>query len=416
MMDRRTFLQRGAAAAAVLSPLGTASCSQPASPKGPPRILVRSLFQDVNIGDVAQAPGLLTLLHDANPQARVVLWPGTWSETLQGMISVAFPDVEVVTSTDRVNEAMQRSDLFVHGSGPGLVGREQTMEWWTQDRSVPYSVYGITLDSPSQEDQDVLGGAASVFFRDSVSLEAAKGMNLRTAHLGYGPDSAFAFDLRNDYAAERFLRAHDLETGGFMCVIPRMRYSPYWLLGRARYDWDKDNRNQTTKEDDHRPLRDAIIEVTRKTSLRVLICPEDATQPAIGRELLYDPLPDDVKPRVVMRDDFWLPDEALSVYSRSVGLFGNEMHSPIMCVGNGIPAIVCRSAEQTSKGIMWRDIGLGDWLFDLDDPNSMAGLTAAVMSIATDPLAAQAKTEKARDYVRSRQREAMRTLLQPVKA
>ena len=71
-------------------------------------------------------------------------------------------------------------------------------------------------------------------------------------------------------------------------------------------------------------------------------------------------LPDDVKDRVVWRKDFWLTDEALSVYVRSAGLLGSEMHFPIMAVGNGIPAIVCRFEEQTSKGIMWRDIGLGD--------------------------------------------------------
>ncbi len=87
---------------------------------------------------------------------------------------------------------------------------------------------------------------------------------------------------------------------------------------------------------------------------------------AVGKEMFYDKLPADVKPRVVWREKFWLTDEALSTYVRSAGLFGSEMHSPIMALGNGIPAIVCRFEEQTSKGIMWRDIGLGDWLFDLD--------------------------------------------------
>jgi len=31
-----------------------------------------------------------------------------------------------------------------------------------------------------------------------------------------------------------------------------------------------------------------------------------------------------------------------------------------MCIGNGIPAVVCRFKEQTTKGFMWEDIGLGD--------------------------------------------------------
>lgn len=66
--------------------------------------------------------------------------------------------------------------------------------------------------------------------------------------------------------------------------------------------------------------------------------------------------------------DYWLTGEAISVYVRSAGLFGNEMHSPIMCVGHGVPAVVCRFAEQTSKGFMWNDIGLENWLFDHDLP------------------------------------------------
>src|SRR5205085_5762237 len=120
--------------------------------------------------------------------------------------------------------------------------------------------------------------------------------------------------------------------------------------------------------------RDAIIAVTRQTALKVLVCPEDQSQMAVGKELLVDPLPADVKAKVVWRDKYWLTDEALSTYVRSAGLFGLEMHSPIMCVGNGIPAVVCRFAEQTVKGYMWRDIGLDEWLFDQDDAEQMKRL------------------------------------------
>ncbi|MCP5768275.1 hypothetical protein NL347_29035, partial [Klebsiella pneumoniae] len=70
----------------------------------------------------------------------------------------------------------------------------------------------------------------------------------------------------------------------------------------------------------------------------------------VTRENLWDRLPEDVRARVVWRDRFWLPDEALGVYARSAGLFGSEMHSPILCVGgaNGVPALVCRWAEQST--------------------------------------------------------------------
>jgi len=127
----------------------------------------------------------------------------------------------------------------------------------------------------------------------------------------------------------------------------------------------------------------------------------------LGKEMLYDKLPDDVKDRVVWRQDYWLTDEALSVYVRSAGLFGNEMHSPIMCVGSGIPAIVCRWAEQTSKGNMWKDIGLSEWLFDLDDEPQLAGIVPAVLAMAKDPAAAKAKVVKAQAILHERQSAAI---------
>ena len=46
------------------------------------------------------------------------------------------------------------------------------------------------------------------------------------------------------------------------------------------------------KEHDHAPLREAIIRITRETSMKVLVCPEDQTQMAVGKELLIDTLPD----------------------------------------------------------------------------------------------------------------------------
>jgi len=85
--------------------------------------------------------------------------------------------------------------------------------------------------------------------------------------------------------------------------------------------------------------------------------------------------------------------------SRSAGIFGSEMHSPIMALGNGIPAIVCRFAEQTSKGIMWRDIGLGDWLFDFDDEGDIERVVPTILAFAKDPAAAKAKAATARAFV-----------------
>ena len=46
-----------------------------ATPARQPRVLVRSAWQSVNIGDIAHTPGALRLLERHFPEAEIVLWP-----------------------------------------------------------------------------------------------------------------------------------------------------------------------------------------------------------------------------------------------------------------------------------------------------------------------------------------------------
>jgi polysaccharide pyruvyl transferase WcaK-like protein len=131
---------------------------------------------------------------------------------------------------------------------------------------------------------------------------------------------------------------------------------------------------------------------------------------AVAKEMIYDALPDAAKSRVVWRQQYWLTDEAISTYRMSAGLFGHEMHSPIMCIGNGVPAIVCRWVEQTSKGLMWRDIGLDGWLFDFDQESERRKLAPAVLSMISDPADAKNQVLRAQKIVTDRQKATMQIL------
>jgi len=216
---------------------------------------------------------------------------------------------------------------------------------------------------------------------------------------------------RDDEAADKFMKEHGLETGKFLVMIPRYRQTPHWTISKTReFEADKYKRNEEKKDYDHKPHREAITRIVRETGMKVLVTCEDKTQIPLGKEMIVDLLPDDVKKKVVWRDRYWLTDEALSTYVRSAGLFGNEMHSPIMCISSGIPAIVCRHDDQTKKGLMWRDIGLDDWLFDLDNADDYAKIVPAVLAIAKDPTAAKAKAEKAREIVLEKQKMEMDSL------
>jgi polysaccharide pyruvyl transferase WcaK-like protein len=424
--ERGVPSRRGLLAGAAASAVSAAwACAHAAVPKTQ-RILLRSGWQTINIGDIAHTPGMLHLLERHVPGVEVWLCPSRVDDGVSEMLAARFPRVRILDRERDLAEAFAACDFLLHGSGPFLVAAKDVRAW-RETTGKPYGIYGITLDpsflpdgatSTRPPDQalsemiNLLSAAAFVFFRDTASLAVAKEKGCTCQVMDFGPDAAFATDLRADAAAERFLAAHDLEPGRFLCCIPRYRYTPYWRLpGREQAaDPMRHARNEEFKEHDHAPHRQAIVRVIRETGMKVLICPEDRTQMEIGREMLLEPLPEDVKRDVVWRPDFWLPDEALSTYVRSAGLFGNEMHSPIMAVGNGVPAVVCRWREQTNKGLMWRDIGLGDWLFDMDDATDVARVVPTVLAMATNRDEAREKVRAARRLVEKRQRETMETL------
>jgi polysaccharide pyruvyl transferase WcaK-like protein len=413
-MNRRQYL-----CAALL---GSIAASARGADKRPPRILLRSSWQVVNIGDIAHTPGVLALIEKHLPEAEVVLWAsGDLSPEVAAMERKRFPKLKIVKGTlgadgkasnADLGDAVAWADFLLHGSGPSLVAAKDVAAF-AKSTGKAFGVYGITHGPfDNGDDKELLGRAKFVYFRDSVSLGEAKKAGVACPVMGFAPDGAFACDLRDDAKAIAFLKASGLEEGKFLCCLSRLRYTPYWTIPEKKraYDAKKHERNEAMKEHDHKALREAIIAVVRETPLKVLLCPEDRTQMAVGKEMFLDMLPDDVRKRVVWREKFWLTDEALSTYVRSAGLFGSEMHSPIMAVGNGIPAIVCRFAEQTSKGLMWRDIGLGEWLFDLDKPEEHKGIVPAVLSLAKDPTAAKARAAKARGFVERCQRETLATL------
>ncbi len=413
-MRRRVFLQSALAASLASAVQGAAA--------GPKHILLRSSWQVVNIGDIAHTPGVLALLEKFHPEAKVTLWAsGDLSEEVMQMEHKRFPSLTIVKGTIGADgkasnaplaEAIAAADFLLHGSGPSLVAAKDVADF-ARHTGKPYGVYGITYGGGTDETRQTLTRAKFAFFRDSVSLAKAKSDGVACPRMEFAPDGAFAVDLRNDAAAERFLQQHDLLEGKFLCCLSRLRYTPYWEIRRKEMT-DEDRRrhavNEKHAEQDHAPLREAIAAVVRTAGLKVLLCPEDQSQMAVGKRHLYDPLPDEVKRSVVWREKFWLTDEALSTYVRSAGLFGSEMHSPIMCIGNGIPAIVCRFPEQTSKGFMWRDIGLGEWLFDLDQPADRARVAATVLAMVQQREATREKVAAAQQFVRRRQQETMAAL------
>src|SRR6476646_9008068 len=215
-MIRRHFLQTtiAAAVARIVSAAGGA----------PPRILLRSSWQVVNIGDIAHTPGVLALIERYVPDAEVRLWASAdLSPEVIAMEHRRFPNLKIVkgkigadgkASNAELGEAIAWADFLLHGSGASLVA-EQDVTAFVKQTGKPYGVYGITLPTQSSSATKptpenvlartigVLSAAKFVYFRDSVSLELAKQRGCTCPVMEFGPDGAFGCDLRDDEKAAR---------------------------------------------------------------------------------------------------------------------------------------------------------------------------------------------------------------------
>ena len=187
------------------------------------KILLRSSWQTVNIGDIGHTPGVLHLLEKYLPNVEVRLWAGDVGNGVKELLLRRFPKLEIFSSSD--NSSLQRAfkecDFLLHGSGPYLVA-DKDVERWKNETGKPYGVYGITYNdiNMSANVNTLLSKAEFVFFRDSYSLNYAKSVGVKSKIMEFGPDGAFAVDTFNETAARAFLNVHQLEVGKFLCVIP----------------------------------------------------------------------------------------------------------------------------------------------------------------------------------------------------
>lgn len=106
----------------------------------------------------------------------------------------------------------------------------------------------------------------------------------------------------NGAAADDILRRHQLEPEGYICVVPRFRYTlNNWLLKGVRGAPEDDERwvySSRYAEPDHAKLRDVIVRWVRETGLKVLLTPELRYNPEMFEEYLYDPLSAESQPEV----------------------------------------------------------------------------------------------------------------------
>lgn len=443
-MNRRQFIASASAAAALATSLRGAGA------KRPPRILLRSSWQSVNIGDIGHTPGALSLFDKYFPEAEITLWPRSLGHGARELMTKNFPRLKIAEgnvgkdgkpTSPALAKAWDEADLYLSGSGSGFPSSD-TAAAFCRSTGKPVGVFAVSTDpmygfGPGQEPEGgtlrelrakalalppthlsaelrfVIDRAAFFFTRDTISRDYLKAQGVKTPILEFGPDAQLGMHLRDDAKGFAYLKACGLEQGKFICVIPRLRYTPYHKFEKNRTpapsDAIKDAINARTVEQDHGKLRDLMIAYVRKTGNKVLACPEMTYEIELSKEVLVDPLPADVKKNVVWRDTYWLPDEAASVYSQALALVSIECHSPLIALHYGTPTIHIRNPTDTCKGQMFRDIGMDDWFFEIDE-TSGAELWSRVEAIHRDPAKARAKVKTIFAGIEQRQQHMIETV------
>jgi polysaccharide pyruvyl transferase WcaK-like protein len=406
-----------------------------------PRILLRSSWQSVNIGDVGHTPGALSLLNKHFPEAEITLWPGRLGHGSRDLLTRGYPELKIVEGsvdadgrpTPELARVWNECDLYLSGSGSGFPASHHAVAFH-QATGKPVGVFGVSTDPISGfgDGRQPEGGtlkeirskalrlppdhlpanlryiidrAAFFFCRDTISRDYLAAQKVKTPILEFGPDAQLGMHIRDDRKGLAYMNQNGLAEGRFICVIPRLRYTPYYRINntpRVATDDVKDAINERTTEADHAKLRAMIAAYVKSTGNRVLACPEMTYQIELAKQSLVDPLPDDIRKNVVWRDSFWLPDEAASVYARAQAVISIECHSPLIALHNGTPAMYVRQPTDTCKGQMYRDFGAERWMFEIDETDGNQ-LWSRLSGIVKDPRQARSRVRSIMSQVESRQ-------------
>ena len=269
-MKRRTFLSHVATglAGAAMAP---AWAQGPAAARSrPPRILLRSSWQSVNIGDIGHTPGALSLIEKYFPEAEVTLWPGSLGHGSRQLLTQGYPRLKIVEGSlaadgkpaagSPLAKAWDETDLYLSGSGSGFPASAHAVAFH-KATGKPVGVFGVSTDPVSgiggnREPEGgtlqqlaeraaklpathlsadlryIIDRAAFFFCRDTLSRDYLKAQGVKCPIVEFGPDAQLGMHLRDDTKGLAWLRAHGLEEGKFISVIPGCVTRP--IIGFAR--------------------------------------------------------------------------------------------------------------------------------------------------------------------------------------
>lgn len=369
-MQRRDFLS-GLAGVAVAPQFASFATAAEAKPK---TILLRSAWDTINIGDIGHTPGTLRVLEQFLPNVQVVLWPAKINEPIEKMLMKRFPKLRIVrgslptkdAAATPVSAAIAEADLVIHNSS---MSQSVTLMNYCRQIGKPFGYFGQSYfeNFATPENMAGLNATAFTYCRETITLEMLLDKGLKAPVYGFNPDGCFGIDVRNDAAADAFLKEKGLEARKFITV--QLRTNTQKHPGTDSFLNPANPTPQQQADDERRAevFRQLIIEWVKVTGLKVLISPEVEKEITHNKRLILDRLPAETAKNVVLRDKFWNADEAASVFAQAHTVVCHEPHSCIIALAAGTPILHTYSRFHSPKWHMFDDIGLEIMTADIDN-------------------------------------------------
>lgn len=404
MTTRRTFI------ATLTAALGGSVHAANGKPK---TLVLQSAWDTINIGDIGHTPGTLRVIEQHLPEVRVVLWAMKIDARVTAMLNARFPKVEILqgnlfkdgANDKRLQEAVKGCDLFIRNSG---MGQDLSYMQFCRKHGVRYGLFGQSffptmVEGEGKEERlALLNNAAFIYTRESKTLGILKNGGVKAPVLEFGPDGCFGIDVRDEERGLATMKKLGLEERKFITVQVRTNTPKFPGVDDPRPE-KLNPLHPTPKqiEDDERrcaKYRELIALWVEKTGGKVLIAPETIKEMGHNKRLIHDLLPAELQKHVVNLEYFWNADEAASIFARAHTIVCHEPHSPIIALANGSPIIHTYSEFHSPKCWMFQDIGLREWLLEMDE-TPVAKMAETLFAIDDDYPAALAKVKTAMAYV-----------------
>jgi polysaccharide pyruvyl transferase WcaK-like protein len=415
MTSRRTFIS------AITAALGGSLYAADGSPK---RIVLQSAWDTVNIGDIGHTPGTLHILEHHLPELQVTVWAMKLDERVTEMLKRRFPKVTFLQGNvlgssakdEELQNAIKDCDLYIRNSG---MGQDTTWIKFCRKVGKPYGMYGqsyfktMVSGEKGEENMQFLNEASFIYTRESRTLKMLQEAGVKAPVLEFAPDGCFGIDVRDEERGLATMKKLGLEDRKFITVLLRTNTPKAPGVDDPRPE--KLNplhpTPQQVQDDERRAagFRELITKWVKATGNKVLIAPETIKEMGHNKRLIFDPLPEEIRSHVVNLEYFWNADEAASIFARAHTVVCHEPHSPIIALANGTPIIHWFSEFHGLKCWMFEDIGLKDWLLEIDTVPAEK-VFQVVMENERDYSAALAKVKKAMDFVHQRQSDTMKVV------